>query len=100
MADLYRLKLQLDGYEVRVVPPSAASSAARARSPDILFVDLAEASAERLEVLEEVRAAARRPDLPAILITHSETVEPDGPGLTANDYLIAAPAPRTPAFIS
>ena len=102
VADLYRLKLQLDGYEVRVVPPSAAVAAARSRRPEIVFVDVASASAERLQVLQAVRAATQRPDLPAILVTRAEAPDPDHrwSELTAYDYVIAAPAPRSPLFVS
>jgi DNA-binding response OmpR family regulator len=99
VAELYRLKLQLDGYDVRVAGSDAAVSAACDRRPEIVFLDFSPPLPDRLQVLRAVRRAAGRPDLPAILIADSDDGEiaDHGRELTAYDYVITTPSPRAPA---
>ena len=40
LAEMYRLKLELDGYWVRVVDLDSAVAEVRARRPDIVFLEL------------------------------------------------------------
>ena len=47
LAEMYRLQLELDGYWVRIVGRDTAVAAARARRPDILFLELPPGSTER-----------------------------------------------------
>src|SRR2546423_15489814 len=68
LAEMYRLKLELDGYWVRVVDFDMAVAAARARRPDILFLELPPGRPNRLRILEDLRRAAGRPTLPAIIL--------------------------------
>jgi DNA-binding response OmpR family regulator len=51
LAEMYRLKLELDGYWVRTIGLDRAVAAARARRPDIIFLDLPAGDTERLEIL-------------------------------------------------
>jgi two-component system OmpR family response regulator len=99
VAELYRLKLQLDGYDVRVVGSESAVSAASDHRPEIVFLDYSPPVPDRLQILRAVRRAAGRPDLPAILIADSEAgaITDRRRELTAYDYVITTPAPRAPA---
>jgi CheY-like chemotaxis protein len=54
---MYRLKLELDGYWVRTIDLDSAVATARARRPDIIFLDLPAGEMDRLEIL---RTPARR----------------------------------------
>jgi DNA-binding response OmpR family regulator len=96
LAEMYRLKLELDGYWVRTVGLDSAVAAARARRPDMLFLDLPSDHPERLEILGDVREAVRRPDLPAILLagsTYADLVR-EGAVLGAADYVVRVASAR------
>src|SRR5205814_8851051 len=60
LAEMYRLKLELDGYWVRVVDLDSAVAEARARRPDIVFLELPAGRPHRLGILDDPRKAARR----------------------------------------
>lgn len=75
LAEMYRLKLQLDGYWVRTVGLGTAVAAARSRRPDLLFLDLPPGQTRRLEILKDVRRAVRRPDLPSVVLSGSTRAE-------------------------
>ena len=93
VAEMYRLKLELDGYWVRVVKRGAAAAAARAQCPDILFLDLSSGLAEGLRMLQVIRIAVRRPSLPAIVLATSgyEQLRDKGVHLSVNDYVVRVP---------
>jgi DNA-binding response OmpR family regulator len=96
LAEMYRLKLELDGYWVRTVGLDSAVAAARAQRPDMLFLDLPPGHPERLEILGDVREAVRRPDLPAILLagsTYPDLVR-EGAVLGAADYVVRVASAR------
>ena len=90
LAEMYRLKLELDGYWVHVVGFDTAVAAARARRPDILFLELPPGRTERLDILRDVRNAVHRPELPAIVLAGSTGAELRGQGalLSAADYVV------------
>src|SRR2546428_11467898 len=67
LAEMYRLKLELDGYWVRVVDLDNAVGEARARRPDIIFLELPAGRPYRLRLLAVPRPGARPPSLPAVL---------------------------------
>ena len=71
LAEMYHLKLELDGYWVRVV-------------------DL-----DRLGILDDLRTAARRPDLPAIILAASrgQELRSQGAILCASDYVVRISSP-------
>ena len=58
LAEMYRLKLELDGYWVRVVDLDNAVAETRARRPDIIFLELPAGRPDRLGILEDLRHAA------------------------------------------
>jgi DNA-binding response OmpR family regulator len=96
LAEMYRLKLELDGYCVHTVGLDTAVTAARARPPDILFLDLPPGQTERLDILKGVRNAVDRPDLPAIVLVGSTSADlaRQGAVLTAADYLVRTASAR------
>jgi DNA-binding response OmpR family regulator len=93
ISELYRLKLEADGYLVRIVKSDAAVSAAQAHRPEIIFLDLSSGILEQLKVLREVRQAIEQPELPSIVLAASNAIELErhGLGLSAADYLVRAP---------
>src|SRR2546421_806849 len=95
LAEMYRLKLELDGYWVRVVDLDNAVGEARARRPDIIFLELPAGRPDRLGILEDLRQAARRPDLPAIILSASRGQELRNQGalLCASDYVVRISSP-------
>ncbi|TMD20218.1 MAG: response regulator [Chloroflexi bacterium] len=95
LAEMYRLKLELDGYWVRVVDLDNAVAEARARRPDIIFLELPAGRPDRLGILEDLRHVARRPDLPAIILTASrgQELRNQGATLSATDYIVRISSP-------
>jgi DNA-binding response OmpR family regulator len=101
VAEMYRLKLELDGYWVRVVNSATAVAAARASCPDILFLDLSSGLAERLHLLRDIRMAVGRPSLPAIVLAPSdqEVLRKPGVHLSANDYFVRVATGKAPSLL-
>jgi len=95
LAEMYRLKLELDGYWVRVVDLDNAVAETRARRPDIIFLELPAGRPDRLGILEDLRRAARRPNLPAIILAGSRSQELRNQGaiLCASDYVVRISSP-------
>jgi two-component system, OmpR family, phosphate regulon response regulator PhoB len=98
LAELYRLKLELDGYVVRVVTPNSAVLAARRRRPDLVFLDVSAGFPARLAMLQELRAAAGQLDMPAIVLAASSErgLQSQGAMLSACDYVVKVPVPYSP----
>jgi two-component system phosphate regulon response regulator PhoB len=90
VAEMYRIKLELDGYRVRVAERAAAIEQVRRRPPDLLYVDLTERSSHDLKLLARVRKEARRPDLPAVLLSPLTEREfrDQGMQLSSLDYAV------------
>jgi len=95
ISELYRLKLEADGYLVRIVKSDAAVGAAQAHRPEIIFLDLSSGILERLNVLREVRQAIEQPGLPSIVLAASNAIELErhGLGLSAADNVVRLPTP-------
>ena len=95
LAEVYRLKLELDGYWVRVVDLDNAVAETRARRPDIIFLELPAGRPDRLGILEDLRRAARRPNLPAVILaaSRSQELRNQGANLSASDYVVRISSP-------
>ena len=95
LAEMYRVKLELDGYWVRVVDLDNAVAETRARHPDIIFLELPAGRPDRLAILEDLRHAARRPDLPAIILAaaRGRELRNQGATLSACDYVVRISSP-------
>ena len=83
----YRLKLELDGYDVVVT--SSSERLPRAHF-DLLFFDLADACPARIETFNRLRSLASFKELPALLISDEgrEAVEETGVELRSFDGVI------------
>jgi len=101
VAQMYRLKLELDGYSVDVAGDGlAALEKARASRPDIIFLDIRLPKLDGLGVLEALRADPTTARIPVVILSNwneKELVE-RGARLGALDHLIKSQT--TPARLS
>jgi CheY-like chemotaxis protein len=101
VAQMYRLKLELDGYVVEVAGDGlAALEKARTSHPDIIFLDLRLPKMDGLSVLEALRADPTTASIPVVILSNwneRELVE-RGVKLGAIDHLIKSQT--TPARLS
>jgi two-component system phosphate regulon response regulator PhoB len=101
VAQMYKLKLELDGYHVEVAPDGeVALSMARSEPPDIIFLDIRLPKLGGLEVLEALRADPKTQALPVVILSsHSEKeLVERGARLGALDHLIKSKT--TPARLA
>jgi CheY-like chemotaxis protein len=101
VAQMYRLKLELDGYSVEVAADGvAALEKARSMQPDIVFLDIRLPKLDGLSVLEKLRADPETEHLPVVILSNwneKELVE-RGIKLGALDHMIKSQT--TPARLS
>ncbi len=101
VAQMYRLKLELDGYSVEVAGDGiAALEKARALHPDLIFLDIQLPKLDGLAVLEELRADPATQHIPVVILSNwneKELVE-RGARLGALDHMIKSQT--TPARLS
>jgi CheY-like chemotaxis protein len=101
VAQMYRLKLELDGYAVDVaVDGLQAIQMATGNPPDIIFLDIRLPKMDGLGVLEVLRQDDRTRDIPVVILSnYSERELVDrGLRLGALDYLIKSQT--TPARVA
>ena len=100
-AEMYGLKLELDGYTViRAVDGEEGLELARATIPDIIFLDIRLPKMDGFAVLEALRADETLRHVPVIILSNygeAEMIE-RGKTLGALDYLVKAETP--PASLS
>ena len=101
VAQMYRLKLELDGYIVEVAGDGlAALEKVRTDRPDIIFLDIRLPKLDGLGVLEALRSDRSTADIPVVILSNwneKELVE-RGVKLGALDHLIKSQT--TPARLS
>jgi DNA-binding response OmpR family regulator len=101
VAEMYRLKLELDGYTVTIAPDGEQGlKLARENPPDIVFLDIRLPHMDGFSVLEALRADKPLSHIPVIILSNygeAELVE-RGLKLGALDYLIKAET--TPSTLS
>jgi len=101
VAQMYRLKLELDGYVVEIAGDGlAALEKARAIQPDIIFLDIRLPKLDGLSVLERLREDPAIQHTPVVILSNwneKELVE-RGIKLGALDHLIKSQT--TPARLS
>jgi DNA-binding response OmpR family regulator len=69
LADLYKFKLEMDGYRVTLAPTDTAGLAqARARIPDIVFLDLGPSDQSLLQMHRTLRRDPDLKDIPVVLL--------------------------------
>jgi CheY-like chemotaxis protein len=101
VAQMYKLKLELDGYKVEVAPDGeVALTMARSEPPDIIFLDIRLPKLGGLEVLEALRADPKTQAVPVVILSsHSEKeLVERGARLGALDHLIKSKT--TPAKLA
>jgi len=70
IAQMYRLKLELDGYQVEVAGDGqAALEVARSSAPDIIFLDLRLPELDGLEVLETLHSDPTTKTVPVVILS-------------------------------
>lgn len=101
LADMYRLKLELDGYTVtRAADGEEGLRLAAEIQPDVVFLDIRLPKMDGFAVLERLRADDQFKHLPVIILSNygeQELVE-RGMKLGALEYLVKAET--TPAGLS
>jgi CheY-like chemotaxis protein len=101
VAQMYRLKLELDGYTVDVAGDGlVALEKARTMHPDIIFLDIRLPKLDGLGVLEALRADPATARIPVVILSNwneKELVE-RGASLGALDHLIKSQT--TPARLA
>lgn len=102
VAEMYKLKLEVDGYQVTVVPndDGVLEAAANAR-PDMIYLDLRLGEEHGYATLQQLRATACTQNVPVIILSNEAASEMAGRGFTVNllDYVVrAGPAPTGPAW--
>jgi CheY-like chemotaxis protein len=101
VAEMYKLKLELDGYRVRVAKSGEEGlEDAKASPPDIIFLDIRLPKMDGFAVLQQLRADHVTKNIPVIILSNygeKELIE-KGLKLGALDYLIKSET--TPASLS
>jgi DNA-binding response OmpR family regulator len=101
VAQMYRLKLELDGYSVEIAPDGEQAVAkAMAEPPDIVFLDIRLPKLDGLGVLEALRAQRQTRQIPVVILSNyseGELIE-RGLKLGALEYLIKSQT--TPAKVA
>ncbi len=101
IAQMYRLKLELDGYQVAVAGDGeVALQMARALHPDIIFLDIRLPKLDGIGVLEALRADPLTKTVPVVILSsHSEQeLVERGAKLGVLDHLIKSKT--TPAMVA
>lgn len=71
VAEMYKLKLELDGYRVDVATDGEmALEMARRELPDIIFLDIRLPKLDGFGVLQALRANAKTQDVPVVILSN------------------------------
>ena len=101
VAQMYRLKLELDGYQVIMAKDGEEGlRLAREVDPDIVFLDIRLPKVDGFSVLEGLRAADRTRNVPVVILSNygEQDLVDRGLRLGALEYLIKSQT--TPAHLS
>jgi DNA-binding response OmpR family regulator len=101
VAQMYRLKLELDGYQVIMAKDGEEGlRLAREVDPDIVFLDIRLPKVDGFSVLEGLRAADRTRHVPVVILSNygEQDLVDRGLRLGALEYLIKSQT--TPAHLS
>ena len=93
LAELYKLKLELDGYWVTVAPTIADSlDGARRRAPDLVYLDAGPTTEAAVESLRSLRLDGALKDTPVIVLWRggSDALAIADLQLGVTDFLVTA----------
>jgi DNA-binding response OmpR family regulator len=98
LAEMYKLKLELDGYRARVVSRQETQSICEPL-PSLVFLDIKRVDRETLGFLSDLRSNSLTQDVPVVVLTEyrEEELRARGVRLGARDYLVRLPSPRADA---
>ena len=91
LAQMYRVKLERDGYTVRVAGDGEAALRVIAEQlPDLIFLDIRLPKMDGLAFLERLRGSSRTKNLPVVIVSNysEEELVSRGLQLGALEYLI------------
>ena len=91
VAELYRLKLGLDGYQVLVAPDGESGlRKSLETNPDLIFLDIKMPGMDGFEVLKHLRQNSNTKVTPIVILSNFDEQEmiEKGLALGANEYLI------------
>jgi two-component system, OmpR family, response regulator MprA len=75
VAEVYKHKLELDGYSVSVTTAAEAPLAASELAPDLVFLNVLLPSSQGVRVVEGLRADERTRHVPIVVLTDHDEVE-------------------------
>jgi CheY-like chemotaxis protein len=75
IAEMYKYKLELDGYEVAVATGETAIAAADDSLPDLIFLEVQLPNLEAALALERLRLNERTRNVPVIILTDHDDVD-------------------------
>ena len=75
IVDMYRYKLELDGYDVSVAAVEAAFVMAAESPPDLIFLNVQVPNPEGALALKRLRLSDRTQDVPVVILTDYDDVE-------------------------
>lgn len=92
LAEMYKLKLELDGYRARVVSRQQTHSICEP-VPSLVFLDIKRVDRETLRFLNDLRSNSLTQDVPVVVLTEyrEEELRERGVRLGARDYLVRVP---------
>jgi two-component system, OmpR family, phosphate regulon response regulator PhoB len=98
LAEMYKQKLELDGYRVRVVSRQQTRSIGRPL-PSLVYLDIKTVDLKTPRFLSDLRSNSLTKDLPVVVLTEyrEEELRERGVRLGARDYLVRVPSPRSAA---
>lgn len=91
VAEMYKLKLELDGYDVRIVPiGEEVLEEAGVTSPDLVFLDTQRHEDGGMATLRALRTAPSTQNLPIIILSslHAEELAATGFKADVMDYVV------------
>jgi DNA-binding response OmpR family regulator len=93
VAEMYKLKLELDGYQVTIVSGhQQLMEACTALRPDLVYLDIRRREQDGIEMLRALRAGAASRDLPVIILSDRRAEQMASRGFTTDvmDYVVRA----------
>lgn len=102
LADMYRVKLQLDGYDVRLITTEQAKSdPSRMQTPDLVYLDIGLLNPAGLATHRRLRAQTGTKYVPIVLLSARLARDfPMGLKLSVHDFVISSDTVRPEGFWS